>query len=266
MSKTTSNLNENLDLRKTHIRLLDSVKDICDRHGLIYWIDFGTLLGAYLYQDFIPWDDDIDISMPIRDYRKFLKIAQNELPHDIFLQTKKTDPAYKQNFAKLRDCYSTFLEHHESGNEPYHHGIYIDIFPSVDYPTMPNYLRKALTYVTLKSRENVFVLSRNVFINLPLYTVCKVIWFLLSPFNTDLVAQTPEDNGYLYYMPKKYLYPLIQGTFAGKSYPSPAKPKEYLTVLYKNFSEEPPPEKKVSHAKLIATDIPCSHPRAIKND
>ncbi len=100
------NKGERIEYRRTQIRLLDAVKDICDRNKLVFWIDFGSLLGAVRQKGIIEWDDDIDVSMPIKDYKRFLKIAEKELPKDIFLQTPKTDKNYKQNFAKLCDCYS----------------------------------------------------------------------------------------------------------------------------------------------------------------
>lgn len=261
-----SDLNKNIELRETQIKLLDSLKNICEKHNLVYWIDFGTLLGAKLYGNFIPWDDDIDISMPLEDYKKFLRVAETELPKDIFLQTTKTDPSYKQYFAKLRDCYSTFLEHHETGEEKYHHGIYIDIFPSMYYPRLPTFFRKILTYVTLKSRENVFVLSKKIPLNYPIYVICKICWFLLLPLKGKFIAQVPEDNGYLYIIPENYLYPLREIFFVNKFYPAPNKPHEYLSVLYKEYSLDPPQEKRVSHAKKILINTPCKHPRALINN
>ena len=54
--------------------------EICRRHNLTHYIAGGTLLGAIRHKGFIPWDDDIDVTMPREDYNKFLEIAQNELP------------------------------------------------------------------------------------------------------------------------------------------------------------------------------------------
>ena len=53
-------------LRKAQLRMLDilvEVDKVCKRHNIPYWVDYGTLLGAVRHGGFIPWDDDLDISM-----------------------------------------------------------------------------------------------------------------------------------------------------------------------------------------------------------
>ena len=72
--------------------ILKAVVDLCEKHNLTYFLSGGSLLGAIRHDGFIPWDNDIDIEMPVKDYRKFLRIAKDELPQNLFLQTYFTDP------------------------------------------------------------------------------------------------------------------------------------------------------------------------------
>ena len=69
------------------LKTVEIFDEICRRYNLIYWADCGTLLGAFRHHGFIPWDDDIDLGMPRRDYDKFLEIAGSELPEGFFIST-----------------------------------------------------------------------------------------------------------------------------------------------------------------------------------
>ena len=105
---------------------------ICKKYDMRYFLAGGSCLGAVRHRGFIPWDDDIDVVMPREDYEKFLKVARNELPENIFLQTGKTDNDFPMNFAKLRNSDTTFIETSVK-NFKINHGVFIDIFPLDGY-------------------------------------------------------------------------------------------------------------------------------------
>lgn len=88
---------------ETKLVLLDILNDFnrfCRVNGLRYSIAYGSLIGVVRHHGFIPWDDDIDILIPRRDYMRFL----NEYQHPYYkLFSQETDSEWPLNFAKLCD-------------------------------------------------------------------------------------------------------------------------------------------------------------------
>lgn len=130
----------NKHLRQAQLKMLSMLKFVdyvCQKYNLDYWLEGGTLLGAIRHQGFIPWDDDLDISMPRTSFNEFLKVAPKELPDNMTLQTAKNERGYFNLFVplKIRDNNSRYITRLERGVEPYHQGIYIDIFPYDKRPT-----------------------------------------------------------------------------------------------------------------------------------
>jgi len=118
-------------VRQKQLEILDVVATICDTHGLTYWLDGGTLLGAIRHKGFIPWDDDIDIGMFREDYEKLLEILPSELPPSMVVQTRRSDGSYKLAYAKVRDRFSRIEDRYR------YNGIFIDIFPFDRMPGSP---------------------------------------------------------------------------------------------------------------------------------
>lgn len=101
---------------------------ICKECNIPYQLIAGTLLGAVRHQDFIPWDDDIDVCMRRSDFDTFLKECSGRLGNKYFLQTCQTDPKSVVQFAKIRKN-GTVYENDTDNLKDTHTGIWIDIFP-----------------------------------------------------------------------------------------------------------------------------------------
>ena len=84
--------------QKVSLELLKTFADICNKYGIRYYVTGGTLLGAIRHKGFIPWDDDVDIDMPRKDFQHFLKISDEvkEQRRDEILKTVR-----KSNMRKL---------------------------------------------------------------------------------------------------------------------------------------------------------------------
>jgi len=125
--------------------ILEELKRVCDAHGLVYFLTCGTLLGAVRHKGFIPWDDDIDVLMPILDCQKLESLfSRGAFRERFFLQTPTTDPGCKMPFFRLRMNGTTFvLKGHV--HKDIHHGISIDIYPLYNVPDS-RFMRKVQAF------------------------------------------------------------------------------------------------------------------------
>ena len=118
----------NLELHQVLLAAMKDIDQICREHGLKYYLHAGTLLGAFNHKGFIPWDDDVDISLMRQDYEKLCEILQKEYSDQYFLQNYKTDLNYKNNRAVIR-VLGTKVIHYHDDDEDIRCEIGVDLVP-----------------------------------------------------------------------------------------------------------------------------------------
>ena len=116
--------------QKILLGIMDDFDAMCRKHNLQYFLTGGSALGAVREDGFIPWDDDIDIIMPRRDYDKLSKITAQEYGDRYRVQNLRTSEVFDLCFTKFRKNGTKFVELFES--EPDNAGFFLDIFPLED--------------------------------------------------------------------------------------------------------------------------------------
>ena len=82
------------DLQLQVLSIMDEIHRICEKHNIKYALIAGSALGIVNYKGFIPWDDDIDICIERKDWKRFVKALQNDLSSDFYFQCFDTDKRY----------------------------------------------------------------------------------------------------------------------------------------------------------------------------
>lgn len=258
-------------LKKCERDMLACFVDICNKHGIQYFVQGGTLLGAVRHGGFIPWDDDIDVSLMRDEYEKFLAVAEKELPEYYFLQTKDTDPEYPNNFAKIRDSRTTFFET-SAKNLNINHGAYIDIFPLDNYPRgakakIFEIKKKLLTWRINKAfyLPNMSFKSKVItFITMLIYPSLKGAIEKREKLYTSVAESERVVNNSGAWLqkeiiPKEWVQNSIRMEFEGIKVNVSDKYDEWLTYVYGDYMSLPPENERVGHHYVDLFDMNKSY-------
>lgn len=245
-------------LRKAQLRMLEILKvvdNICRKHNIPYIIDGGTCLGAIRHGGFIPWDDDLDISLMIDDYKRLCDVLKKELPEDLIFQDKTTDKYYHLSFAKVRDKNSFFYE--PSFNEKVkEQGVFIDIFPlergnvKIKRPISILY-----SFAFKRLRHNMGGKFGH-FLSCLIWPFAKTMVSLLRFFSflmpkDQLIYAYGTTSYSRHQLSKKAIFPPKPIVFEGYEFMGAANPDAYLKSLYGDYMKIPPKEKRQIHADKI---------------
>ena len=253
-------------LHKTEVEILDEIDRICKKHFITYYLIGGTLLGAVRHSGFIPWDDDLDIAMPRKDFEKFLEVCETELSDGFDVLSSKTE-SYSKLYAKVQKKNTLFLEQdslkYQHNEESW--GIFVDIFPldnarkgfgtrmrwEMVKKTDHFLFRKIVIKANCKSFKDKIMRLLLSFISINFLKKYRDKLCKLHDNNnhcTHLINMgSPKNYGHELWFIDKWI-PAVQLEFEGKMYPAPHDYDNVLTILYgADYMQVPPIEKRVTH-------------------
>lgn len=173
------------------LNILNQFDLICQKYKLKYFAIGGTCIGAVRHQGFIPWDDDIDVAMPIEDYYRFIEIAKKKLKNPLEILNPHYMKHYNGFYFKLQDSSTTFIGIDEKRYPDRYAGIYIDLFPVCGLPKnklkRKLFIRKCSFYNKLNYKLRFpFKDNKDLF--------GKIIWLSLTPLRCVLPFYYASDK------------------------------------------------------------------------
>ena len=114
-------------LQAVEVSILKDVIKVCKKYNIEYFVMYGSLIGAIRHHGFIPWDDDVDISMFRDDYEKFVQLFDKELGKKYDLVTPLREKGYASAIVKVEKKGTTFISEYTKAMKC-KQGIFIDIF------------------------------------------------------------------------------------------------------------------------------------------
>ena len=260
-------------LQKEILTILDDFIRICEDYHLEYFGIAGTGIGAIRHKGFIPWDDDIDIAMPRKDFEKLLKIVERKMGDRYLILNAKNYPEYPLMTTRLVKRDTVFIEEVMKDVDcPF--GIFLDLY------VLDNVADHPVLY-QLQSWVAWFFSKLMILRSIPKPTLqqrgvkAKLIWLVcrmghggmkllrISPeflrdcceaecrrYNkkkTNRMAFLPDTSPYWNVVDKRKYHPLKKLEFEGRSMNFPANIEEMLTSMYGDFMQLPPEEKRKTH-------------------
>lgn len=216
--------NPNLRMMQKCDALLLSIFDrVCKKYNLVYWLDYGTLLGAIRHKGFIPWDDDMDVAMLRDDYNKLQDILNKELVSLGFtVYPCPNGPTLGIGF-----------RHFDTG-------LWLDVFP-VDSYSSPKTLEESREELKLKINKyhDYYFAKKN-----------SDIDFLSFDNYRHFLFSEEGDKNLLYhcleYSQEEYLvfedddiFPLVDVEFEGMQFPAPSRYEKYLESIFGDYMTFP---------------------------
>lgn len=264
-------------LKKIQITQLEMIKildKICQEENIKYYLCAGTMLGGIRHQGFIPWDDDLDIMLPRKEYIKLLKVLKYKLPKEYWLQTYETDSNYWQAFAKIRKKNTVYKERGMENIPNEKCGIWIDIFP-LDYAYKIGVFLKIRQFfvriISFSFRRRIFKLNYSAF-SRRYFPILVFLNFIPKNFLVQIQEKIMIRNNRKY--AKKYYvnlastYDIYKETYPVDWFEETERIQfedtylnvfkeydKYLTQLYGNYMQLPPLEKRKGHNIADLSDI-----------
>ena len=265
-----------MDIKELHEVLREMLADVaefCEKHGIRYSVYCGTLLGAVRHQGFIPWDDDLDLTMPLPDYYRFLAEFPVEMGDKYDLITFRNDKYCRITWMQLAKKNTTFTTRSRIDLDT-NWGIYADIFPMIGVPEK-KWKKRVQTFMiqTAKSMVRVEYLRHVGFqytgwrrINLLAYYLPRSfrLWFAdmvekhfwLDPAAAETMG-TVDGAMFIEKYTHEQWREFIPAVFDGLEIQIPREYDDLLTRMYGNYMQLPPPEKRKPHFAgdvLFSTD------------
>ena len=267
------------EVKEYQLAMLDYIDSLCEENQLTYSLAGGTLLGAIRHGGYIPWDDDIDLIMPRKDYESLLQLIISENSR-YQVMDHRYNKEYYYPFAKIVD---SFTELNESGFRHINgYGVYIDIFPVDNVPQDKNertrYVKKMekmrkrfykrlfaefgeVQSVKVVDVRTAIVSCMNSFENLisSIHSCdewINKILFCASKYRTcETQYAGVIVNGYYKekeIMEKKVFETVEKRKFENREYYCTKYYNIYLSKLYGDYMQLPPEDKRVSNHDYVA--------------
>ena len=253
------------EIKEVELGVMDYIHNLCEKEHINYSLAYGTLLGAVRHKGYIPWDDDIDISLKRDEYDKLYQAVLRDNDPIYKVASWENDARYPYPFYRVYDARTVYENNYIENDIDL--GICVDVFPFDYYADVNKEMVKLDTYRRLSVYTLYGIHSKNAGLkNVVRYLL--VLVFRLTRVKTwnkkmNILSMQTNDNDSIDYLmenkrtstkfEKTLLDKVMDSTFEDRIYKIPEASHQILSAIYgDDFMEIPPVEKRVKHDDFVA--------------
>ena len=253
------------EIKEVELGVMDYIHNLCQKENINYSLAYGTLLGAVRHKGYIPWDDDVDISLKRDEYDKLYQAVLRDNDPIYKVASWENDARYPYPFYRVYDARTVYENNYIENDIDL--GICVDVFPFDYYADVNKEMVKLDTYRRLSVYTLYGIHSKNAGLkNIVRYLL--VLVFRLTRVKTwnkkmNLLSMQANDNDSIDYLmenkrtstkfEKTLLDKVMDSPFEDRTYKIPEASHQILSAIYgDDFMEIPPVEKRVKHDDFVA--------------
>lgn len=253
------------EIKEVELGVMDYIHNLCQKENINYSLAYGTLLGAVRHKGYIPWDDDVDISLKRDEYDKLYQAVLRDNDPIYKVASWENDARYPYPFYRVYDARTVYENNYIENDIDL--GICVDVFPFDYYADVNKEMVKLDTYRRLSVYTLYGIHSKNAGLkNIIRYLL--VLVFRLTRVKTwnkkmNLLSMQANDSDSIDYLmenkrtstkfEKTLLDKVMDSPFEDRTYKIPEAFHQILSAIYgDDFMEIPPVEKRVKHDDFVA--------------
>lgn len=260
------------EIQNLEFCILSDLIKFFEENNISYCTCGGTTLGSIRHKGFIPWDDDIDIQIPRKDYDRLLEISKDKLISGYISIKRPGQKDFAYPYAKACNE-NTIINEQNITKSRFNTGIFVDIFPLDNYydSVFKNKLRNHRVF-WLSNMLNAASGNKNLSKKFSIRWWLKQLLYIIQlipariitaeriAFRIDNMGRKTKDldsrlvGCLVFYATyettvydRKDFEEFIDGDFESLTIKNPKGYDHYLSTLYGDYMKLPPEEEQIMH-------------------
>jgi lipopolysaccharide cholinephosphotransferase len=225
--------------------MLKEIDSICSREKIYYQLAYGTVLGSIRNKGFIPWDEDIDILVWVKDYNRFCESIEKQISKKYMLYNSTTVTGYELLFSRIGLSQGTHFNTHVDvfpfAGAPKNRAIQF-LFQKITYINFRLFFAKKIKISAYKNSDSpkviLLILAKIILFLIPdivLHWIYAILARMFDPEKTGFACNLCGSYGFKEIIPYDFIRFSKSEAFESADFPVPIMSHDYLKHFYGDY-------------------------------